>query len=220
MSEKTEIAERIEALIASKGTNQRAVADRAGLNPTGVRDIVIGKVRNPRHDTIAKIARALDVDVAEILGGQSPVADESLQASRVVHVPRFRVQLSAGPGADIFDEKRDGSIPFSDDFFEKKLGRAGAKGLFVLDVAGDSMEPTIPKGSIVMIDTRYRAPDGSIMAFREGEFAYVKRLTKIDEGFEATSDNPALPNRTRVIRPADDGEFQIYGRICWVAHSL
>lgn len=147
-------------------------------------------------------------------------ADHAAKRDHMVQVPRFRVQLSAGPGADIFDEKRDGSIPFAEDFFEKKLGRSGANGLFILDVTGDSMEPTIPKGSIVMVDTRDRVPDGSIMAYRDGEFAFIKRLTKAAEGFEATSENPSVHPRTRLIRPADDGEFQIFGRVCWVAHSL
>ncbi|MEO0624100.1 MAG: LexA family transcriptional regulator [Pseudomonadota bacterium] len=149
----------------------------------------------------------------------SGAADVPAQ-EEIIRIPRFRVQLSAGHGSSIFDEKPDGTIPFAGDFFIKKLGRSSSKGLFILDVSGDSMEPTIKKGAIVMVDTHEKVPDGSIMAFREGEFAFLKRLTLVSGGFEITSDNPSLANRTRTIRPTDDSEFQIIGKVCWVAHAL
>lgn len=39
-----------------KGTNPAEVARRAHINPTGVYDILSGKSRNPRLDTLHKIA--------------------------------------------------------------------------------------------------------------------------------------------------------------------
>ena len=50
------VAHNIAALIARQGTNAAEVARRAGLSPTGVYDILSGKSRNPRLDTIHKIA--------------------------------------------------------------------------------------------------------------------------------------------------------------------
>ena len=50
------VARNIEAAIARKGTNPAEVARRAKLNPTGVYDILNGKSKHPRLDTIRKIA--------------------------------------------------------------------------------------------------------------------------------------------------------------------
>lgn len=50
------VARNIEAAIARKGLNPAEVARRAGLNPTGVYDILSGKSKHPRLDTIRKIA--------------------------------------------------------------------------------------------------------------------------------------------------------------------
>lgn len=50
------VARNIEAAIARKGLNPAEVARRAKLNPTGVYDILNGKSRHPRLDTIRKIA--------------------------------------------------------------------------------------------------------------------------------------------------------------------
>jgi transcriptional regulator with XRE-family HTH domain len=49
-----------------KQTNAAEVARRAGLNPTGVYDIMSGKSRAPRLDTLGKIADALNVPISAL----------------------------------------------------------------------------------------------------------------------------------------------------------
>lgn len=60
------VASNIEGIMAQKGLTAAKVAARAKLNPTGVYDILSGKSRSPRLDTIAKIAKALDVPVSRL----------------------------------------------------------------------------------------------------------------------------------------------------------
>ena len=50
------VAKNLEAAMDRKGTNPAEVARRAGINPTGVYDILSGKSRHPRLDTLYKIA--------------------------------------------------------------------------------------------------------------------------------------------------------------------
>lgn len=50
-----------------RGMDGSSLARAAGLNPTGVYDILSGKSRSPRLDTIAKIANALNIDVAQLI---------------------------------------------------------------------------------------------------------------------------------------------------------
>jgi len=52
------VARNIEAAMKRRGTNPAEVARRAGINPTGVYDILSGKSRSPRLDTLHKIAIA------------------------------------------------------------------------------------------------------------------------------------------------------------------
>lgn len=69
------VARNIEAEIARKGTNAAEVARRAGINPTGVYDILNGKSASPRLDTIHKIAvLGLGVSVATLM--RDPDAEE------------------------------------------------------------------------------------------------------------------------------------------------
>lgn len=62
------VAHNIEAIMAQKGLNAAEVARRLGTNPTLVYDILSGKSRNPRLDTLHKIAvKGLGVPVSALL---------------------------------------------------------------------------------------------------------------------------------------------------------
>jgi transcriptional regulator with XRE-family HTH domain len=50
------VARNLKAAMERKDTNPSEVARRAGINPTGVYDILSGKSRSPRLDTLHKIA--------------------------------------------------------------------------------------------------------------------------------------------------------------------
>lgn len=64
-----------------KGTNPSEVARKSGINPTGVYDILSGKSRSPRLDTLTRIAeQGLGVPVASLLADQ---ADDDLSQELV-----------------------------------------------------------------------------------------------------------------------------------------
>jgi len=66
------VARNLEATMARKGTNPSEVARRSGLNPTGVYDILSGKSRSPRLDTLNRIAvQGLGVPLAALLAEPS-----------------------------------------------------------------------------------------------------------------------------------------------------
>jgi len=58
------VAGNIKAIMDERGTNAAEVARLAGLNPTAVYDIMSGKSRSPRIETLGKIAGALRVPIA------------------------------------------------------------------------------------------------------------------------------------------------------------
>jgi transcriptional regulator with XRE-family HTH domain len=61
------VAANIAAAMEARGLNALELSKRAGLNPTAVYDILKGKIKNPRIDTIAKIAGALGVTPSSLL---------------------------------------------------------------------------------------------------------------------------------------------------------
>ncbi len=59
------------------GLNQKRLSLGAGLNETYVRDIIKGRTRNPRTDSLGKLARALGCSRADLL----PPADRGTEAN-------------------------------------------------------------------------------------------------------------------------------------------
>jgi transcriptional regulator with XRE-family HTH domain len=58
------VAQNIEALMRLRDLDAAKLARKADLNPTGIYDIVKGKSRSPKIETIGKIAKALNVPVS------------------------------------------------------------------------------------------------------------------------------------------------------------
>lgn len=54
-------------MMAAAGLNPHTLADRAGINPTGVYDILNGKARSPKLETVAKLAHALGTSVSGLI---------------------------------------------------------------------------------------------------------------------------------------------------------
>ncbi|WP_432256050.1 XRE family transcriptional regulator [Limimaricola sp. AA108-03] len=128
------IAQRIEALIAERGMNNRAVALSAGMSATGVRDIITRKTKNPTFANLLKIAEVLGVSVHEIVG-EAPTRRTIAIAGRVgagAHVPVFDAYGKEGDGPQV--EAPPGLPP---------------SGIVAVEVEGDSMEPVYSAGDLL-----------------------------------------------------------------------
>jgi len=145
---------------------------------------------------------------------QAPVAD----GGDFVAVDRYDVRLSAGAGAVSGRIKVTGKLMFSREFLRRHLGRASTDGLAIVEVTGDSMEPVLREGDIVMIDTADRVLTDALFAVVAEDALYVKRLRRIPGGVEVRSDNPAYPPSTWTGDLAD--QVQIIGRVRWIARAL
>lgn len=76
------LAKNIESLLKEKGLNASAWAKDAKMGHTGVRDIILGKVKNPTYNTLVKLAAVAKVDVRRITVGPnySEVDDDVAEA--------------------------------------------------------------------------------------------------------------------------------------------
>ncbi|WP_296222689.1 helix-turn-helix domain-containing protein [uncultured Sphingomonas sp.] len=97
------VAANIQSAMERIGTNPAELARTAGLNATGIYDIISGRSRNPRLDTIAKIATALRMPVAELFEERtdSDLRNEIIDAvSRLPAPERKRILMTARAWAD------------------------------------------------------------------------------------------------------------------------
>lgn len=59
----------LRALLVHRKFNPRSLSLKAGLNATAVRDMLEGRARFPRYDTVEALAKALEVTPAQLMGG-------------------------------------------------------------------------------------------------------------------------------------------------------
>jgi transcriptional regulator with XRE-family HTH domain len=61
----------LRTLMEARHFNPRSLSLKAGLNPTAVRDMLEGRTRFPRYDTVQALASTLGVTPAQLMGGKA-----------------------------------------------------------------------------------------------------------------------------------------------------
>lgn len=178
---------------------------------------------SPSIEIAARIADAFDVSLDWLCAregqwqaqSQIMVSLAEVPPSEFITVPRYDVQASAGAGAINFHEMPSSVIAF-DRVFLRDLGAVPEQCLIV-EAKGDSMQPTIPDGSLLVVDQSQRQVDhGCIYVFRVGNRLLVKRARwRMDGKLELTSDNLLGGYPIEVFGPSDIDDIDVAGRVVY-----
>ena len=87
--------------------------------------------------------------------------------------------------------------------------------LSVIEVEGDSMDPTLRDGDEILVDRTPRPLRAGIHVARVDDVLVVKRIERAGERLRLISDNRAYPE---IERPAD--QVEIVGRVVWKGGRL
>lgn len=145
--------------------------------------------------------------------GQLKIAGESY-----LPVPVFDIRAAAGAGALVEDGEPTAYQVFRANFLER-LTRAPIHRLSVIEVTGDSMEPTIYGGDQVLVDHSVKTVDhGGLYILRLDDANIVKRCEKdyATKAVQIISDNPRYPIQT--VKSSD--RLQVIGRVIWIGRAL
>lgn len=132
-----------------------------------------------------------------------------------VMVPKVKATLCAGGGSFELE-----AVPVSEHPLPRAwLSRMGnANSMVFMDVIGNSMEPGIRDGDMVLVDQSVAEPaPKSILAVGFEDAIYIKRLEKYPGGFLMLSDNSDYSP----IRVAGDElqSFRIIGKVVWLCRD-
>jgi hypothetical protein len=208
------VREELDRLIQQRRLGYSEISRLLGRNAAYIQQFI--KRGSPRKLDDADrrlLARFFGVD-EQVLGGPPPAMRDGL-----VEVPMLNVDASAGFGAVAESESAHTRFGF-DERWLARLTRAKGSSLSIINVAGDSMEPTLSSGDEVLVDASdqsSRLRDG-IYVLRADDALVVKRVTLKPGGRKITisSDNPAYPSWDDV----DRSDIQIVGRVIWFGRAL
>ena len=118
-----------------------------------------------------------------------------------------QVRLNADTGEVEFDESTHLSIAVSE---EALPAWARADRLTCVRAAGDSMEPTVRDGDLVVVDRDRRAAvEDQLFAVRTRDDLVVRRARRVGDGWTLVTDNPDYHPRAMTVNDV------IAGRVAW-----
>lgn len=218
---------------------QKELVSASGVPLPSLRDYELGN-RIPGGDAVAALVRA-GINANWLLTGEgemllqasvAPQADrpyspapltaqEAPPATGYVALPLYNdVRAAAGHGAVVGHEHADDALMFKEDWIRFELG-ARPQDLCLIRVSGDSMEPTLRAGDVILIDVRSCHPDREgIYIMRLDGMLLVKRLQALPGGkLKVSSDNAAFDSWT--VSKTDVGsDLVIVGRVVWSGRRL
>lgn len=159
-----------------------------------------------------------DVDVASGSGALLAAASKNLRSERdLINLPAYEVRASAGYGATVSTEAVVEQIAF-DRSFLADLG-ASPERCTIIWAHGDSMQPTIPDGSILVVDhSQTDVRNGCIYVINVADDLLVKRARRrLDAALELVSDNAMYPPETVSADRLD--QLRVVGRVVYFCRT-
>ena len=200
------IANALERYCADKFPNNKSAAARAlGLTNSVTLNHWINKTRAPGIDALQPVFDAL--------GWKVHFPSEDLSEYELI--PKTSARAGAG-SSHLIEDEQEGLYAFRKDFLG---GLHISKNSVLLDVLGDSMEPTLRSGDTILVDrSDIEIHDGQIYLVGFQQQLLVKRLFRTVEGVALKSDNPAY--MTTAIPQEYMDDFVVFGRMRWMARTF
>jgi transcriptional regulator with XRE-family HTH domain len=155
-------------------------------------------------DDVAKIIQAVDAHPPRIGSNTIKIYRSSELPEGSFVVPLLDQKLSAGPGSYLPEDDEARGLVRVPGYLSRYEENVAA-----LPVDGDSMEPTLHRGDMVVCDSCGWSGEG-IYAIKMGGSGFVKRITKAPGKVVVLSDNPKYPPQEE---PEGSEDFEIIGRV-------
>lgn len=170
-----------------------AFSERSGISKAYIslleknRHPKTGKEISPSIQCIRQAAQGMNMDFDDLfalLDGKvevnTPQQSQAIQARKIPVLGRVAAGIPINAITEIIDTEE----------ISEDMAKTGD--FFALQIKGDSMEPKISNGDVVIVRQQDDAETGdTVIALINGDDAVCKRLRKYKEGLELISTNPS-----------------------------
>ena len=173
-------SERIRFAMDLRGLKQADLVEKTGISKGALSSYISGRY-SPKQNNIYLISKALSVNEAWLMGADVPMERIEIKGTKEIPVlGRVAAGIPINAITEIIDTEE----------ISEDLAKTG--GFFALKIKGDSMEPRIVDGDVVIVKQQEDAENGdTVIALVNGDDAVCKRLRKYRDGLELISNNPA-----------------------------
>lgn len=178
-----EFKDRLRDLRLSRGLTLQQVADYVGLQKAAIYKYEHGLTVNPKRSLIEKLAVLFQVSPSYLLGINDD-EEKSDSVTKGVRIPVLGNVAAGIPITAVTDVEDWEEIP-------EKLASSGT--YFALRIKGQSMEPRIKNGDVVIVRQQEDVDTGDVaIVLVNGDEATVKEVKKLDTGIMLIGWNTAV----------------------------
>jgi len=189
---------------------------------------------SPSSDAVLKICSGADISVEWLMTGRGSIRNDGkphktlvehwveppqgMPAADMVLIPMVEAVLSAGHGSLETSAESERRYAFRREFLSRK-GNVSA--MVLMRVDGDSMEPRICNGDVVLIDQSQQAlRPGQIYAVGVEDMVFLKVVSAMPGKVILRSLNEAYPPLEVDTRGGLQDSVRIVGRCVWSCREL
>ncbi|MEE0751445.1 LexA family protein [Frisingicoccus sp.] len=188
--------------ISNSGKQQKEVAADLGISPTTFNTWCVGKIM-PRMGKVQAIADYFGIGKSDLIDDKSNLYGKKTRKGIVINVLG---QVAAGIPIEAIEDIVD------TEEITEEMAKTG--NFFGLKIRGDSMEPRMCEGDVVIVRQQDDAESGDIViATVNGNEATCKRLRKYRDGIELVSNNPSYEPMFFSNKEIENKPVKIIGKV-------
>lgn len=175
-----EIKDRLIQILREKNITPKELSEKTGIPKSSISQYMSGYAK-PKQDRIYLISKALDINPTWLLGYDVNINIEKQTEDIGIKIPILGTVIAGIPVTAVED-----IIGYEE--ISEKMARCGD--YFALEIKGDSMEPKMSKGDIVIVKQQNTVENGQIaIVLVNGDEATVKKVRFRDNGIELIAFN-------------------------------
>lgn len=207
MSKKVDtISNRMRIALDMRDMKQADLVEKTKIGKSSISTYLSGSYE-PKQKNIYRIASALDVDESWLMGFDVPMERRniSIETSKGIKIPVLG-RVPAGVPVEAVEDIID--------YEEITVELAKEGEFFGLQIKGDSMEPRICAGDVVIVRKQDDAETGDlVIAMINGNEATCKRLMKYENGIRLMPNNPAYEPLYFSNKEIEEKPVKIIGKV-------
>lgn len=199
-------AKRLALALSNKNMIPQELANASGVSKASISQYLNGS-HAPSNISSGKMAKILDVNPVWLMGFDVPMKEKvsSLPQRKGVLIPVYG-RVAAGVPLEMIEDIID------TEEITEEMARTGE--FFALQIHGDSMEPKMSEGDVVIVRRQEDAESGdTVIATVNGTDATCKRLRKYRDGIELIATNPSYEPMFFSNEEIEKKPVRILGRV-------
>jgi len=230
----TVVGLKIKSIREAEGLTRSQLSDLIGFSVDSIKQYETGRIKSIGLDKLEKIINhdrfhkyalwlvsdQVETEVGQISPSELKKGDFKHPTEKHIKLPFYEISASAGVGLLAEVEERPKTISFEPSWLRNDIGVC-PNNVFLMLVDGDSMQPTLKNGSMIMVNRDVDNLSDGVYVMRHDNNLLVKRLQMLPGGIIRVKSDNSMYDPWEITKSQLDGEeLALIGRVVWTGQKM